>query len=272
MKEIFEIIQQPFIITTLINLNILAILFSLIGVFLTLKNKSFFVSGIAHASLLGIAIGIFLGQFEIIFALTIGSFMAILVTYFSNKKLNLDATIGIFYSFLFAIGLFLINLKPDYTTNLFGYLFGSILLISKYDTLIIGILFLIFVSILILFYEKLVYATFDPQGAYVRGIKVNLIEYFINIFSAIAIIIAIKLIGIILISGILIIPASIAKITSKNFKQLFFYSPLFSIISANIAFVISLKTNVPLSSLIVIILGTLFITINLFSYPKWHKD
>ncbi len=269
MNQAIELIQQPFILRSLFVTGVLSILLASIGVFLTLKHKSFMVDGIAHASLLGIAIGLIAGNLTLPGSIIVATTMAIAITYFHDTHQNtIDSLIGIFYSILFALAIFIINLNSHYTADLSSYLFGSILLITTQDVIISLILSGIFFTTLILFYDQFLYATFDKESAYIRGVPVKLIEYFINIFSALLIVISIKIVGIILLSGLVLIPATTAKLFAKNFKQMFYISSILAITGVLIATFITLIYNTPPGSSIVLTLGVFFLIANIKNAKK----
>jgi zinc transport system permease protein len=118
------------------------------------------------------------------------------------------------------------------------------------------IIILITVSV---FFKKILYVTFDKNSAFVRGIKTDLIEYIINILIATTVIVSIKMVGIILVSALLIIPAASAKLIAKNFSQMIPLSIAQSLISTAIGIIVAVILDVPVGATIVVTSGIIFI-------------
>ena len=267
--EILDVIQQPFMIRAIYGGLIIAILCAILGVFITLKRESFLADAVAHASLSGVAVAFVLSYQPIFFALAVGIFMAISITYLKkNTHIAPDSLIGMFYAILFAIGIVVINLSTEYQPELSTYLFGSILSITWTDIIYAVIALVVTLSILIGYYNKLVYATFDPEAAYIRGVDINKFEYIINILTSIAIIISIKVVGIILVTALLIIPASSAKLIAGKFKHMLPIALIQSIISVLVGILFSYYFETPTGATIVIVSGSIFILILLGNQIK----
>ena len=126
-----EILQYPFMQRALIAGVVLALLLAVLGIFVILRKMSFWGDGIAHASLAGIAIGLFAGYNPLITAIIFAVIFALLV-YFLERKTSLssDVIIGILFTASMALGIVLINLKNTYQPDLLSFLFGNILAIK----------------------------------------------------------------------------------------------------------------------------------------------
>lgn len=260
--EILEVISQPFMQRALISGLIVAILCGSVGVFLTLKKKSFMSDGIAHGSLAGVAIGIALGVNPVYVAMIVAILMAILITYIrKNSTISQDSAIGIVFPILFAIGIIILNLTPGYKAEISTYLFGQILAVRLEDLLIALTVLLISGGYILFNYSQLTYATFDNEAAFIRGIKVNQIEYVLNIFLALTIVVSIKLVGIIMVSALLIIAPSSAKIQVSRFNHMIPFSILQNLISVLIGMIVSILINVSPGPMIVIVSAAIFFLI-----------
>lgn len=260
--EFLELLQQPFMLRAIYGGTLVAVLCAMLGVFLTLKKESFLADAVAHASLAGVALAFLISAEPIIIALIVGVLMSAGITYFKkHTKIATDSIIGMFYSMLFALGIILINLSKEYQPELSTYLFGSILSITWVDVGVSFMVFLISVVIIYTLFSKLVYTTFDPEAAYVRGIKTDRLEYLLNILTSVVIIISIKVVGIILVTALLIIPSTTAKLIAKNFRQMIPISVIQSIISVIVGVILSYYLDVPTGATIVLASGMLFIAV-----------
>ncbi len=140
----------------------IAILCSVVGLFLVLRRYSLFGDAVAHSSFGGIALGLFVGVYPLwtAYAVSLGS--ALVITRIRSRfKISGDASVAVLLSSGIALGLILISLSGGFTIDIFSFLFGSIFLVSTYDTvLILGLTGIILVIILVL-YRQLVYSTFN---------------------------------------------------------------------------------------------------------------
>lgn len=257
--DILNLLQQPFLLRAIYGGLIVSILCAILGVFVTLRKESFLSDAVAHASLAGVAIALLLSIEPTFFALAVGILMAIGITYIKkHTQISADAIIGIFFSVLFALGIVILSLSTSYKPELSTYLFGSILSISWDNILISGIIFVITVILITIFYSQLVYSTLDKEAAYIRGIKIHKLEYLLSILTSVTVIISIKVVGIVLVTALLIIPATSAKLVAKSFKQMIPISIIISILSTILGIFISYYQNTPTGATIVIVAGVIF--------------
>lgn len=257
--DIINVLTTEFMLRAIAAGILIAILTSIIGVFITLKQKAYLSDGIAHASLAGIAFALLLSFQPIIFATLVAIIMAVGITYFEKRvKINFDALIGIFYSVFFALGIIIINLSESYQPELISYLFGSLLFVTWVEVVLALAVTLFTIMVVTIAYEKIVYATFDRQAAHVRGVRVHLIDYFINILAAVSIIIAVRIVGVVLVAGMLIIPASTARLVSKSFGDMIPLAIVFNIFNVLAGIVISYYLKVPPGATIVVLGGACF--------------
>lgn len=259
MTSIIEILQLPFMQRALLGGLIVALLCALLGIFITLRKESFLSDAIAHASLSGVALAFLLALEPTPVALLVGMLMAVGITYVKkNSKLSADSIIGIFYAFLFAIGIILLNASPSYQPELATYLFGSILSVTSTDLIYAITVFVITLVVTMVLFRQLLYITLDQEAAYLRGIKVGVIEYILAILASVTIILSIKIVGIILVSALLIIPATTAKLTARSFSQMLPISFIQSLLSVIAGIFISFYLNTPTGATIVIVSGIIF--------------
>jgi len=158
----------------------IAILCSVVGLFMVLRRYSLFGDAIAHSSFGGIAVGLLVGIYPLWTAYAVSLVSALIITRIRDRlKISGDASIAVLLSSGIAIGLVLISISGGFTIDIFSFLFGSILLVSTNDTiLILGLTGVVLVVILLL-YRQLLYSTFNEEQAKVSGIHVERINYLI---------------------------------------------------------------------------------------------
>jgi zinc transport system permease protein len=238
---------------------VLSIFSGIISVFIVLRRVSFLGSGISHAAFGGVSIGFLLGINPLLTALVYSFIVAFGIEQISSKgRLAEDTAIGIFFSSSMALGIVLVGLSASYNVDLFGYLFGSILAITNEDALIAVCTTLFLMGVIFVIMKELYFITFNEELAFVSGIKVRIIKSIFLLSMAIAIVVGIKLVGIILISALLVIPGAAAQLLTKRFYRMVFISCLISLFSTISGIIVSYLFNLAPGGTIVIVLSLIF--------------
>ena len=245
LEVLIEPFKYDFMIRSLIMAFISGIMLPLLGSFVINKNMGFMADAMAHATMPIIAVGVFLG-----FSISaLGAPAAILVALFlgfviKNTNIGEDTSIGIIFSSFFALGFILIAVL-DVSINLEDLLFGQILAVSNFDVIIIFILFLIVAIIFTVFYKQLLFYSFDPVGAQIRGLNTSFLNYLFLIMLSLAIIGSLQTVGIILVLSMLIIPAASAKLVTKSFNRSILIGVIFGVIASVSGLLLSYYFNLP---------------------------
>ena len=255
-----EIFKQDFMIKALITGIFIAISCSLLGVFLVLKNMSLIGDGLAHVSFAAIAIGLLVSDKPIIISIPIVIVASFLVLLLKEKaKIDADATIGLLSSFSIAVGVIIASVAKGFNIDLFSYLFGSILFISPSEMILSGLLAIILIVLVLLFYNDLFSITFDENFAKISGIKVRRVNYLLSVLISVTIVLGIRIVGTMLISSLIVFPSVSALQISKGFKRTLMFSVLFSMIAVVLGIIFSYILNVPTGALIVVVNAIIFL-------------
>jgi len=254
-----EIFSYEFMQKALLTGAVLSIFSGIISVFIVLRRVSFLGSGISHAAFGGVSIGFLLGINPLLTALVYSIIVAFGIEQISSRgRLAEDTAIGIFFSSSMALGIVLVGLSASYNVDLFGYLFGSILAITNEDALIAVCAALFLIAVIFVIMKELYFITFNEELAFVGGIKVRFIKSIFLLSMAIAIVVGIKLVGIILISALLVIPGATAQLLTKRFYRMIFIACLISLFSTISGIIISYRLNLAPGGTIVILLSLIF--------------
>ncbi len=262
-----SIFTMPFFYNSLIVILLSSILSGLIGTYIVTRRLVFLSGGISHASFGGIGIGYFLGINPLIGAAGFSLLTAFAIHY-GNKllKLRFDSVIGILWSLGMALGVVFIYLTPGYVPDLMSYLFGSILLVSKTDILLLGILTLITIIVFSVFYYQILFISFDAEYAHTKGVNTNIFDLGLLILVSLVIVANIRVAGIVLVIALLTIPANIANIFTNDYKKIMVLAMLFSLIGSLAGLLISFTFNIPSGASIVLMLATMFLLCKLCVY------
>jgi zinc transport system permease protein len=256
-----EILTIPFIQNALIGGILIAVLLSVLSLFINIKNWSFINVGISHATFGGLALGVYLGISPIslgfIFAVSTG----ILIGYISKKgDIHEDISIGILFSISMALGVIFLTLTPNYTSDLFSFLFGNILTITKEDIYLLTIFSIFTYIFLWVFFRKIMFCCYNEEVAYTTGINTKFYYYSLIIMIAIATVLAVKLVGVILASAMIILPAATSSQIFWHYKKILISSIVLSIIVVLLGIYVSYQYNLPSGATTVFIYGILFFT------------
>ena len=216
-----------------------------LGCFVIWRRLSFFAGTLAHSSLLGVTLA-FSFDINISFSvLLISSALAlILLKLQKSTKLPNDALLGLLAHSSLAIGLVVIGFLSYIRFDIMGLLFGDILAVNKRDLLVIWIGGAIILLILKIIWKPLFASTVNYELAEAEGMKPEKINAVFTILMAALIAISIKMVGILLITGMLIIPAAMARNLANNPKQMI----IISIISGLLAVVLGLYSSLQFNS------------------------
>lgn len=249
-----EIFSYDFMQRAIISGIAIALLCSVVGLFLVLRRYSLFGDAVAHSSFGGIALGLLLGIYPLWTAYIISLISAAIITKIKQKfDISGEASVAVLLSSGIAVGLILISLSGGFSVDVFSFLFGSILLVSTEDTiLILGLTGSILIVILLL-YRELIYSTFNEEQAKVSGIPVEKINYLIVFIAGITVVTSIQLVGILLISALFVIPNVTAIMYGRSFKQTALLSISFAISAVIIGIIISYLFDITPSGSIVVL-------------------
>ena len=255
----FEILTFSFMHRALISGIAIAILCSVVGLFLVLRRYSLFGDAIAHSSFGGIALGLLAGVYPLWTAYAVSIASALIITKIKDRyNISGDASIAVLLSSGIAVGLVIIGLSGGFTIDIFSFLFGSILLVSVDDTVLILALTGVILIIILSLYRQLLYSTFNEEQAKVSGIPVEKINYLIVFMAGITVVTSIQLVGVLLISALFVIPNVAAIMYGKGFKQTAIISMSFSVFSVVSGILISYVFDItPAGTIVLVAIGLL---------------
>ncbi len=255
-----ELLTHKFIILAYIAIILVGFSASYFGVFVVQRRLSFLGNGLAHAAFGGVALGILLDTQPIYIAIPFTVLISMIITYFKEKSnLSSDTLIGVFFSLAFALGIVFLSLKENYTTDAFAYLFGSILSINTEDITILGLMAIVTFLTFFKYWARWAYSTFDNELAVADRLPVRRDNYILSILISLIIVLSVKIIGIVLISSYLVLPAAIARLYSRTFFQMTIISIIVGISTGLISIILSVILDLPTSAVIIIFQSIVFL-------------
>jgi len=231
MKIMIEIFDLEFMQNAFLAGTMLSLVLAVVSFFVVLRRLSFVGVGVAHSAFGGVALGSLLGISPTLTAVGFAVVVANAIGYIGKQgKLSTDTTIGIFFSLSMALGVIFIGMSDQYNVDLFGYLFGNILAITRQDLIIIAVLGGLVLISTVLFFKEMLFVAF----------------------------ISMKIIGIILVSALLVIPGAAASQLTRRYVSMITISIFIALISTIGGLIISYYADLASGATIVTLASFIF--------------
>lgn len=248
----------------------ISMLLAIIGCLLIWKDMSYFGHSVGHGSFLGISLALYFEINESIGILAIILILAILLLSLQRLSFLSPSTLLIILAHsAFAISILIISLG-NINSNINSYLFGNILTITDHKLIIIYSLLITITIILTIIWKPLIIYLLNKELAISENINTQLIEIIVIAITTFSVAVAIKLVGILLITSLLIIPSTLTRYITKTPKSMMIWAVIISGILSVIGTYSSIQLNTPTSATIVVLLFICFLGINIIY--KLTKD
>jgi zinc transport system permease protein len=242
--DLLSLLQAGFVQRAFVISIIIAILSSVLSVFIVLKKISLIGDGLAHTAFGGIALGYYLNFIPLWVAgvtVVLGSLG--ITKAIRSTRISSDAAVAVFLQLGLAGGIVLISVARGFGVSLESLLFGSVLLVNFEQITIALAVAAVTLGVLFLFFKEIVYVTFDETQARASGIRTWFFDYLISVLSGIVVIVAIPIVGILLISSLLVLPALTSTQIAKSFRQTIILSPIVGLVTVTVGLLLSLIIN-----------------------------
>jgi zinc transport system permease protein len=216
--------QNAFIVAIAI-----AILCPCIGIFLVLRRYSMIGDTLSHASLAGISLALTVGGNPLLGAFIFTAFCGALIEFLRGFfKKNADLILSVVLALCVGIAITLIS-SGKVHASAESFLFGSVLTVTRGDMTIALALSVLTIGVLAIFYNQLVFIAYDEETAAVAGVRVKLINYIFSILVAAAVSVAIRVVGVLVLSSMIALPVAAALQLGRGFRATLALSILFSV-------------------------------------------
>jgi len=239
---------------------LLALICGPLGSFVVWRRMAFFGDTLAHGALLGITFGV-LTDINLTLALVIGSVVLalILLPLEQSSRLSSDTLLGIVSHSTLAIGLVTLSLAQGIRVDLMGYLFGDLLAVGNSDVIWI-LLSVLGVGVLLLWqWRSLVAVTVSPELAEIEGRPVKRLNLLLILMLALIVALAMKVVGILLVSALLIIPPAAARALSRSPEQMVILASVVGVIAVLAGLGASYQWDTPAGPSIVVAATSIFV-------------
>lgn len=238
----------------------MALIAAPLGCFVVWRRMAYFGETIAHAGLLGVAFGL-LAQIN----LTLGIFLASLMVAFglrfieTHSSLAKDTALGLMAHVVLAVGLIVTSQFQTLQIDMMGLLFGDILAISNFDLIVVFAGLVVIWALIAWLWQDLLTLSLDRELAMAEGVNVARVELMFSVAIAATVALAMKLVGLLLVTAMLIIPAAAAMKFSRTPEQMAMITALFSCLSVIAGLLASLYIDIPTGPAIVVAMAGFFV-------------
>ena len=255
--DLLEPFSYEFFRNGLIIATLAGALCGLIGVFVVLRGMSYIGHGLSHAVFGGAALAAVLNLNYFIGAGFWGLASGLMIGRVSRKRIiGADAAIGVITTASFAMGLALQARFGQAKRSIDAVLFGNVLGVFTSDILAVAGVGVLSAVVIVGLYRKLLFATFDPEVAGVSGVSVPAMEAVLMVLLSATILVTVRVIGVLLISALLVLPAVPARLLTNSFGRMLWLSPVLGAIFGGVGMYISWYADIP-SGAVIILAGTL---------------
>lgn len=231
MSEIMNMLSYHFMQRAIIVGVLVSVCAALLGVSLVLKRYSMIGDGLSHVGFGALAVASAFGLAPLWVAVPVVIIAAVfLLNLQQSGKVKGDAAVAIISSASLAIGVITVSLTTGLNTEVSSYMFGSILSLSRSDTVLSVILSSAVLALFILFYPRIFAVTFDETFAKATGTDTGFYNMLLAVLTAVTVVLGMRMMGALLISSLIIFPALSAMRVCKSFKAVIITSAVISVL------------------------------------------
>ncbi len=243
---------------------ILAMLFiapaaAAVGVPLVHFRMAFFSDAIGHSAFTGVAIGVLLGVHPLLTMVAFGLFVAWAITRVKGRtELSPDTVIGVFFSTVIALGVAIISAQKGLTRNLQAYLYGDLLAVSGTELLWMGVLLIAVGVYLFLTFNRIMLLGVHEGFARSMGVPVHALEISFALVVALVVTTAIRAVGILLVTALLVVPAASARNVARGVVSAFWVAIAVAVVSGLSGIAASYYLDTATGATVVLVAAALF--------------
>ena len=230
-ETLFEILSYPFMVRAFVVGILVALCSALLGVSLVLKRYSMIGDGLSHVGFGAMAVAAAANAAPLAVAIPVVIVAAVLLLRISgSSRIKGDAAIALISTSSLAIGVMVISMTTGMNTDVYNYMFGSILAMSQEDVALSVTLAVVVLVLYIFFYQKIFAITFDETFARATGVKSGLYNTLIAVLTAVTIVLGMRMMGALLISSLIIFPALTAMRACRTFRSVTIHAAVISVV------------------------------------------
>lgn len=249
----FEIVQFDFMIRALVAGIVIALIAPMIGNFLVVRRYSLMSDTLAHVALMGVAIGLLLGQEPVVYAVIATVLAAIGIDLLRQyRNIHGESVLAIFLSGSLAIAVVLMSAADKLNGDVLSFLFGSVTTVTSTDLWMIGTLGVAVALLVVGLFKELFLISLDEQLARANGLPVGALNMIFVVLTAITVALSMRVVGALLIGALMVIPAVAATQARLGFRTTLLLSIVYSVVSVIAGLILSYYFDLASGGMIVV--------------------
>ncbi|MDQ0481613.1 metal ABC transporter permease [Guptibacillus hwajinpoensis] len=272
----FEFLQNAFLAGVLIG-----IIAPLLGVFIVVRRQALIADALSHITLAGIAASLLIGKYSsfwqginpvymgMAFSAAGSLFIEQLRKVYKHFE---ELAIPITLSGGIGLGVVFLSLADGFNSDLFNYLFGSVIAISRPDLVAVAVITVVVLVVVTLLYKELFFLSFDEEHAVVSGIRGKSIQFIFILLVAFVIAVSMQIVGVLLVSALMTLPVAASIRIAKGFKQTIGLSILFGELAVLGGLVLAYYLDIAPGGTIVLLSALILVAVLLFKRLKQRKS
>lgn len=263
------IIKHSFMLNALLTGLLASVACGVVGTYVVSRRITYMAGGIAHSVLGGMGLARYLSivrgwqWLEPLHGAVVAALAAAVTIGWVSLRAREreDTLIGAIWAIGMAIGIVFIAKTPGYNEDLMSYLFGNILMVSRHDLVMIGILDAVVLLAALLFHNQLLAVCFDEEFARLRGVKVEFFYLLLLSLTALTVVIMVEVVGIVMVIALLTLPAAVAGHFTRTLAQTMVLSAFLCVLFTTLGLGISYRPDLPAGAAIILVAGALYLLV-----------
>ncbi len=211
-----ELLGYEFVQRGILAGLVVSVVSGVVGVFLVLRRLSFLGASLSHIAFGGVALGFLTGTDPFLFTLLISLLLSNL-TRWAMGRVPGDALLALLFSAGASVAVLVLGVSEEFGEEVFGYLFGSVFLVSEGDLFLILLASSFLIGFLLLSYKSLLLTSFNEEVAKVKGVNVKLTEHMLVSAASVVVVLSVKVVGVVLTSSLIVVPALTSLMLARSF-------------------------------------------------------
>ena len=270
-----RVFRHPFMWQSLATGVLIGVVAPMVGTFVVHREMALIGETLAHTAFAGVAVGLLVGGFfgwsgSLLLVALVVSVLGALALQWLTENTNSygDVPIAIMLSGSFAVGTLLISWGREFmsvTIDIEGYLFGSLAIVTAGGARLMAVLSVLVVALVVYNYNQLLFVTFDEQAAQVAGFEVRWYNALLIVMTAVVVVGAMQILGVILVAAMLVVPVAAASQVALSFRETLVLSILFGQLSILGGFAFAIGVSLPPGGSIVVVAIAIYLLCILLS-------
>lgn len=255
----FEWASHDFMRRALLAIILIGPAAAAMGIHMINFRMSFFSDAISHSAFTGIALGILMSFNPLLTMVAFGLLIGMIIVRIRKRsKLSIDTIIGVAFSTSVALGIVIISARRGLTKNLHSFIYGDVLAVSEVEILLMFFLSVAVFAFTFWMYNRLVMMAVNEEVAKTKGVNTSLYEYIFSILLTLVVCLSIRVVGILLVTALIIVPAAVGRTLSRNVGELFWFSLLTALVASIVGLILSYYWDSATGATVVLVCAAFF--------------